>query len=86
MTEWCDSFVLVPKPNQKVRLCIDQAKHNQTLIQLFHRGSTLNDLFSKLINAKYLALFDESCGYHNLRLEEQSSYLTTFACQFGRYR
>ena len=24
--------------------------------------------------------------YHNLKLDEKSSYLTTFACQFGRYR
>ena len=25
-------------------------------------------------------------GCHNLKLYEKSSYLTTFACQFGRYR
>ena len=24
-------------------------------------------------------------GYHNLKLDETSSYLTTFMCQFGRY-
>ena len=27
-----------------------------------------------------------SSGYHNLKLDKKSSYLTTFACQFGRYR
>ena len=25
-------------------------------------------------------------GYHNLKLDERSSYLTMFAFQFGRYR
>ena len=25
-------------------------------------------------------------GHHNLKLDDRSSYLTTFACQFGRYR
>ena len=25
-------------------------------------------------------------GYHNLRLDTQLSYLTTFTCPFGRYR
>ena len=25
-------------------------------------------------------------GYHNLKLDKQSSYLATFACPFGRYR
>ena len=27
-----------------------------------------------------------SSGYHNLQLDEKSSYLITFACQCGRYR
>ena len=27
-----------------------------------------------------------SSGYHNIRLDERSSYLTTFACQFGKNR
>ena len=27
-----------------------------------------------------------SSGYHNLKLDEKSSYLMTFACHFGRYR
>ena len=31
-------------------------------------------------------LVDASSGYHNLKLDEKSSYLTMFACQFARYR
>ena len=27
-----------------------------------------------------------SSVYHNLKLYERSAYLTTFTCQFGRYR
>ena len=27
-----------------------------------------------------------SLGYHNLQLDTKSSYLTTFACPFGRYQ
>ena len=51
-----------------------------------HRGPTLNDILSKLNNAQYLSVVDVSSGYHNLKLDENSSYLTTFACQFGRCR
>ena len=32
MAEWCNSFVLVPKANGKVRLCLDPARFNQVLI------------------------------------------------------
>ena len=86
MAEWCNSFVFIPKLNGKVRLCLDPAKLNQVLIRPVHRGPTLNNIFPKLNNVKYLSLIDVSSGYHNLKLDERSSYLSTFACQFGRYR
>ena len=50
------------------------------------RGPTLNDILPKLNDAKYLSLIDVSSGYHNLKLDERSSYLMMFTCQFGRYR
>ena len=42
--EWCNSFVLVPKSNGKVRLCLDPTRLNQALIWPVHRGHTLNDI------------------------------------------
>ena len=33
-----------------------------------------------------MSIIDASLGYHNLKLDKQSSYLTIFACPFGRYR
>ena len=48
MAEWCNSFVLVPKYNGKVRLCLGLAKLNQVLIRPFHRGPSLNDIFPEL--------------------------------------
>ena len=85
-SEWCNSFVVVPKAKGKVRLCLDPACLNQALIRPIHREPTLNDILPKLKNVKYLFLTDASSGYHNLKLDEKSSYLTTFACQFGQYR
>ena len=32
-----------------------------------------------------MSIIEASLGYHNLWLDTQSSYLTTFACTFGRY-
>ena len=58
--EWCNSFVLVPKANGKVRLCLDPARLNQALIRPMLRGSTLNDILPKLNNAQYLSLLDVS--------------------------
>ena len=50
--EWCNSFVLVPKANSKVRLCPDPAQLNQALIRPIYRGPTLNDILSRLNQCK----------------------------------
>ena len=84
--EWYNSFVLVPNENGRVRLCLYPSWLNQVLIRPVHWGPTLNDILLRLNYAKYLSLIDVSSGYHNLKLDKRSSYLTMFACQFGRYR
>ena len=86
LAEWCNSFVLVPKANGKVRLCLDLARLNQALIRPIHRGTTLNDILPKLNGVKYMSIIDASLGYYNLQLDTKSSYLTTFARPFGRYQ
>ena len=85
MTEWCNSFVLVPEANHKVRFCLDPARLNHALIRPIHRGPTLNDILPRLNNVKYMSIIDVSSGYLNLQLDTKSSYLTTFMCPFGRY-
>ena len=56
------------------------------LIRLIHRGPTLNNIPPKLNNVQYMSIIDVSSGYHNLKLDKQLSYLTMFACPFGKYR
>ena len=68
MAEWCNSFVLIPKANGKVRLCLDPAQLNQALIRPIHRGPTCNDILLKLNNVEYMSIIDASFGYHNLKL------------------
>ena len=73
--EWCNSFVLVPKANGKERPCLDPAQLNQALIRPVHRGPTLNNILPRLNNIQYMPIIDASSGYHNLKLDKQSSYL-----------
>ena len=46
----------------------------------------LNNLLPKLNNVQYMSIIDVSSGYHNLRLDKKSSYLTTFMCPFVWYQ
>ena len=83
--EWCNSFVLVPKANGKVRLCLDPVRLKQALIRPVHKGPTLNDILPRINNVQYESIIDKSLGYHNLKLDKKSSYLTIFTCPFGQY-
>ena len=56
------------------------------LIRPVHRGPTLNDIFPKLNNVKYLSFVDVRSGYHKLILDDRLSYHKTFMSQCGRYR
>ena len=52
---------------------------------LFIEVPTLNDILPRLNNVKDMSIIDDSSGYHNLKLNKKSSYLTTFTCLFGQY-
>ena len=47
---------------------------------------TLEEVLPKLANAKLFSVLDAKDGFHQVKLDEQSSYLTTFWTPFGRYR
>ena len=46
---WCNSFVLVPKANGKVRLCLDPVWLNQALIRSIHWVPMLNENYQNLV-------------------------------------
>ena len=54
--EWCHSYMLVLKPNGKVRLGLDLARLNQALKRHVHRGPILNDILPKLNNDNFFLL------------------------------
>ena len=49
--DWCNSFVLVTKPNGKICFCLDPSRLNQILIRLVHTGPTVDNIFPKLMHA-----------------------------------
>lgn len=85
-SEWCNSFVCVPKSNGSVRLCIDPAQLNQAIIRPVHRGKTMQDILPTLAGARYFSILDAKSGFWNLQLDEESSHLTTFSTMYGRFR
>jgi transposase InsO family protein len=84
-TEWCSPCIVVPKPNGKIRVCIDFTRLNQSVKREYHPLPTTEDTLSMLQGAKVFSKVDANSGYWQMRLEESSQRLTAFITPFGRY-
>lgn len=84
-TDWISSLVTVQKPNGKPRICIDPRPLNKALKRSHFPLPTIGDILPHLSRAKVFTVCDVKHGFWHVKLEE-SSYLTTFATPFGRFR
>ena len=85
-TDWVSSLVVVEKPNGKLRVCLDPRNLNKEIKRPHYTMPTLEDAVSKMAGAKFFSKLDARSGYWQIRLEEDSSLLTTFNTPFGRYK
>ena len=85
-TVWVNSLVFRLKDNGKLRLCLDPKDLNHAILREHHVVSTIEEITPKLRGAKVFSIVDVKCGYWNVELDDESSYLTTFNTPFGRYR
>ena len=84
-TDWISSMVVVKKPD-KLRICIDPKDLNLALKRNHYPMPTIDDVLPDLANAKVFSVLDASDGFHQIKLDTESSFLTTFWTPFGRYR
>ena len=86
-TEWCSPAHFVPKPNGKVRLVTDYTVLNKTINRPVHPFLSAKDLMLRIKpTSKVFAKVDAIHGYFQIPLAKQSSLLTTFLLDSGRYR
>ena len=84
-TQWVSSMLAIVKPN-KVRICIDPRYLNRAILREHYQLPTIDEVASRLTGAKKFTLCDAKDGFHQILLDDASSYLTTFNSPFGRYR
>lgn len=84
-TEWISNMVIVKQP-EKVRICIDPKSLNQALKRSHYIMPTLEDVLHKLPRARIFTLVDARDAFLQCRLDEESSYTTTFWTPWGRKR
>ena len=85
-TPWISSMIAVPKRNGKLRICLDPKDLNKAIQRENYPLPTIEEVATRLHGAKVFTLLDVRNGFWHVKLEEESTYLTTFHTPFGRYR
>ena len=85
--EWCSPGFFVPKPNGKVRLVTDYRQINTFIDRPVHPFPSCRNILRGLKpDSKWFLKFDAIQGYFQIKLDDESSRLTTFLVESGRYR
>ena len=85
---WVSPIVVFPKPNNpdKIRLCVDMRQPNNAIQRERHPQPTIDDLLNDLNGARYFSKLDLTSAYHQLELDKESRYITTFTTHKGLFQ
>ena len=84
-TDWCSGMVVVPKPQDKVRICVDLTQLNKSVRREHHQLPAVEQTLAQLAGAKIFTKLDANSGFWQIPLTPESSRLTTFITPFGRF-
>ena len=88
-TSWINSFLLVESKDKsrhhKLRIYLDPTNLNKAIIWEPYHFKTPEDIAHLIARTCTLTVLDCHKGYWHQQVDEQSSYMTTFNTEFGRY-
>ena len=84
-TEWVSPLVVVSKPDEDIRVCVDMRRANEAIIRERHPIPTIEEMLYDLNGAIVFSKLDLKWGFHQIELEEQSRDVTTFVTHRGLY-
>ena len=85
LTSWVHSLVIARKANNKFRVCMDPSDLNRVVMREHFLMQTVEDVVSRIPNAKVFSVLDANHGFWQVKLANESSDLATFNTPFGRY-
>ena len=77
-TDWVNAIVVARKSNGKIRLCLDPCPLNKHLKRYLYPIPNIEDVLAELAKAKAFTKVDCRNGYWQVKLDSESSLLTTF--------
>ena len=85
-TDWVSSMVVITSKPNKTRICIDPRDLNQAIRREHYPMQTIEEIATRLPEAKVFSTLDATNGYWQIPVDEKSSKLLTFNTPHGRFR
>ena len=86
LTDWVNSLACSWKANGDLSICPDLKDLNKTIKHTYYKILTVEEITNAFAGSKFFSKLDAMSAFWCIRLDEESSYLTTFGTIFGRYR
>ena len=84
-TDWVNSLACSWKPDGDLWVCLDPKDLNKVIKRTYHKIPTVEEATHAFTGSKFFSKLDAKSAFWCIRLDEESSYLTTFSTIFGRY-
>lgn len=85
-SEWVSPVVIVPKPNDEVRVCVDMRRVNEAVMRERHPIPTVDETLQEMTESTVFSKIDLKEAYHQLELHPDSRPITTFVTHCGLFR
>lgn len=86
-SDWGSPLVVIPKPEDNVRLCVDyKVGVNERLVSAHHPIRKIDDIFNSLRNSRYFCRLDLYKAYLHIQVDKKSSEIQTISTHRGTYR
>ena len=83
---WAAPIVCARRQDGSLRLALDyRALNAASLPATLHPIPRIDDLMDRLAGAKYFAVLDAKCGYHQMPLNEKETEMTAFVVPWGHF-
>ena len=80
---WVNSMAIVEKPDGSLRICFDPRHLNKAIKREHFQLPTIEDITTRMANAKWFTKLDENRGFWQLPLDEGSQLPTTFLIPYA---
>ncbi|CAB3983765.1 retrotransposon-like family member retr-1 [Paramuricea clavata] len=72
-TKWVNPMVVLKKPNDDVRICLDPVDLNKVIQREHYPLKTVEEVAASLGNANIFSTFDATSGFYQIKLTEEST-------------